>query len=311
MRRLLALLLVALLGVACSATLLDAPPGSGKVIIDADVGELNDDAQAMLMLTGAPGIDVLGITTVGGNTWPEDGAAQARRQLGLAGRAGIPVLAGASASPTPRPGYSGTAGRPRPAPVPGDEAAEFIADQVRRHPGAVSIIVLGPATNLARAVQRHPDIVPLVRQVVQMGGGLDPDAAEFNLWFDPAAAKEVAALPFRRLTVLPMDAARDLFVTPEVYRRLLAGPDTPLKPLLRRVMDPARAEDGVFAWDAVAAAVFLDPTLATDVDATATRRGPGSTSAGGGFVSLVRSVDAGRFWDVYVERLITHHLVNR
>src|SRR5437868_6588626 len=130
MKRFLALAAITLVGVSCAGSPLEAPPGAGKIIIDGDIGELNDDAQAMLMLVGAPGIEVLGVTSVGGNTWPEDGAAQARAQLDLAGHPAVRVIPGASATPAPRGGYSGAAGGPRPPPTSGEGGAALSAEQV-------------------------------------------------------------------------------------------------------------------------------------------------------------------------------------
>ncbi|NUP76065.1 MAG: hypothetical protein HOV96_00765, partial [Nonomuraea sp.] len=88
---------------ACSAgTPLAASPGTGKIIIDADMGQLNDDAHALFMLAAAERVELLGVTTVGGNTWPEEGAAYALRQLELIGRADVPVVAGATNVPARR-----------------------------------------------------------------------------------------------------------------------------------------------------------------------------------------------------------------
>ncbi|NRQ31182.1 nucleoside hydrolase [Nonomuraea sp. NN258] len=284
---------------ACSGTPLDAAPGTGKIIIDADMGELNDDAQALFLLAAAPGVELLGVTTVGGNTWPEEGTAYALRQLELIGRADVPVVTGETNVPAPRADYDGALDRPRPAshrelptpphggyataaPRPGG-AADFLAEQVKRHPGEVTVFALGPATNLARAVKAHPETAGLVKEVVFLGAG--EESAEFNRWFDPAASKDVFAAPFRSRLVVPLAATERLTLDADGYRRVTAGPETPVKRLFKQLQGPAFAKDPghrMFVWDAVAAAVFLRPDLVTDSD--------GRT---------VLEVDEDRFWDFY------------
>ncbi|WP_197048711.1 nucleoside hydrolase [Streptosporangium roseum] len=308
MRRKVLVLLVVLsvMGVVASCTggrRLDAPPGTGKVVIDADMGELNDDAQAMFLLAAAEGVEVLGVTTVGGNTWPEEGAAYALRQLELIGRTDIPVVTGATNVPAPREDYGGALDRPRPAshralavpphggyaavePAAGS-ASDFIAEQVKRHPGEVTVFALGPATNLARAVRAHPEMIPLVKEVVYLGDGAE--SAEFNRWFDPEASRIVFAAPFKRELVVPLEAAERLIMDGKTYERVVAGPQTPVRKLFEELQGPLFANDPehrVPVWDAVAAAAFLRPEIVSDAD------GP-----------TVLDVDQDRFWDLYVARI--------
>ncbi len=292
---------------ACSvARPLDAPPGAGKILIDADMGELNDDAQALFLLAAAD-VEILGLTTVGGNTWPEEGTAHALRQLELIGRTSIPVVTGDTARPVLRQGHRpdcrGALDRPRPSshrslPTPpyggyaatepaAGRASDFIADQVRRHPREVTFFMLGPATNLARAVRDHPDIVPLIRAVVVLGD--DAESEEFNRWFDPDASRVVFDAPFPRRLVIPLEVADPLVMDREGYERVVAAGETPVTRLFTAVEGPrfaAESDHRVFVWDAVAAAVFLRPEIATDADGL-----------------TVRAVDHDRFWDVYTELL--------
>lgn len=287
---------------ACSAgTPLAAPPGSGKIIIDADMGQLNDDAHALFLLVAAERVEILGVTTVGGNTWPEEGAAYALRQLELIGRTDVPVVTGATNVPARRQDYVGALDRPRPAshralptpPAGGYAAAEpaagtasdFLADQVGRHPGEVTVFALGPATNLARAVRDHPEMVPLVKEVVYVGAGTEGE--EFNRWFDPEASKVVFGTAFKRQLVVPLAAAERPAMDGDTYERVVAGPPTPVKTLIKQLLGPVFAKDGGHrepVWDAVAAAAFLRPDIVTDSDG-----------------SVVLDVDQERFWDLYAE----------
>ncbi|GAA0825798.1 nucleoside hydrolase [Streptosporangium amethystogenes subsp. fukuiense] len=282
---------------------LDGPPGTGKIIIDADMGELNDDAQAMFLLAAAEGVEVLGVTTVGGNTWPEEGTAYALRQLELIGRTDIPVVTGETNVPAPREDYDGALDRPRPAshralatpphggyattrPAAGS-ASDFIADQVGRHPGEVTVFALGPATNLARAVREHPEMVPLVKEIVYLGA--DTEGEEFNRWFDPEASRVVFAAPFKRELVVTLEAAQRLTLDGKTYERVVTGPESPVRKLFKEIQGPLFAGDPghrAFVWDAVAAAAFLRPEIVSDTD--------GRT---------VLEVDPDRFWDLYVTRI--------
>ncbi|MEV0974666.1 nucleoside hydrolase [Microtetraspora glauca] len=312
-RSLIPLIVLSALSVMCAVTScsagtpLDAPPGTGKIIIDADMGELNDDAQALFLLAATPDVEVLGVTTVGGNTWPEEGTAYALRQLELIGRADVPVVTGESGTPAPREGYRGALDRARPrshralaappyggyakAEPAGGSAADFIADQVRRHPGEVTVFALGPATNLARAVREHPDMVPLVRQIVVLGD--DAESEEFNRWFDPAASRVVFDAPFRRRLVVPLEVAERITMDRDTYDRVVAAGDSPIARLFAAVEGPRFAADPghrTFVWDAVAAAVFLRPEIVPDAE----------TDAGG---STVLDIDEDRFWDLYTTRI--------
>ncbi|MGW7456375.1 nucleoside hydrolase [Streptomyces sp. NPDC054797] len=330
--------------------------GARKVILDADMGELNDDAVTMFMLAKSPRIDLLGVTVVSGNTWVEEGTAYALRQLEIAGRPEVPVAVGAGeplmpgrqerltaenalygtapwtgAFESPRPpSYDRLAkapygGYPRTRPVRAT-AVEFIVEQVRKHPHQITFIEAGPATNLALAVRSHPEIVPLLKEVIYMGGAFDKPgnitpAAEFNWWFDPEAARIAVRTPFAKQTVLPDDAAVGVKYTRKEYEAVVAGPSTPVTRMFRDLQGPEFAKDPAhftYVWDALTAAVLLDPSLAVgpeeryvDVDATfgpdygrsigyrldefAAPRNPVGTRR----ATVVTRIDAGRFWPLY------------
>lgn len=189
-----------------------------KIIIDTDPGQ--DDAVAILLALASPELEVLGITAVAGNVPLNLTTVNALKICELAGRSDLPVYAGAEA-PLSRKlvtaehvhGKTGLDGVALPDPTmqlrPG-HAVDFIIDTLRREPEkTVTVVPVGPLTNIALAFQKAPDIIPRVQEIVLMGGayfevGNITPAAEFNIYVDPEAAALVfdAGAP---LTVAPLD----------------------------------------------------------------------------------------------------------
>ncbi|MGX9855246.1 nucleoside hydrolase [Limimaricola variabilis] len=192
--------------------------GARKIIIDTDPGQ--DDAVAILLALASPELEVLGLTAVAGNVPLDLTQRNARQVVELAGR-DTPVFAGCD-RPLARPlvtaehvhGKTGLDGITLPdptLPLQEQHGVDFIIETLRREaPGTVTLCPLGPLTNIATAFRRAPDIVEKVERIVLMGGGffeggnITP-AAEFNIYVDPEAAKEVFACG-RPITVLPLDA---------------------------------------------------------------------------------------------------------
>ena len=133
------------------------------LVIDTDPGV--DDAVAILMALAAPGVDLLGLTAVGGNVPLARATRNALALLQAAGRSDVPVAKGA-AKPLrgrfrPSVAFHGPGGLsvrlPNPAARPvADHAVEFMAGQLAARPGEITIVALGPLTNLARMLRRHP-----------------------------------------------------------------------------------------------------------------------------------------------------------
>lgn len=173
---------------------------SASVILDCDPGI--DDALALALLLGRQDVELVGITTVAGNVALPVTTANALRLCAFFGRADVPVVAGAG-MPLLRAsvfaeyvhGVDGLGGAPVPAaehqPTDGF-APDFIIDQLRARPGEITLVAVGPMTNLALALRKEPRIIEWVKQVVLMGGawtrGNITPAAEFNFYADPEAA---------------------------------------------------------------------------------------------------------------------------
>jgi inosine-uridine nucleoside N-ribohydrolase len=287
--------------------------GKEKVILDTDMGELNDDAYALFMLAKSENVELLGVTVCAGNMWMEESLAYSLRHLEMIGRSDVPVVRGIAEPIMGLRGtrmdaeeklfgkvlYLGAYGRPRPhsplklaqAPYGGyartrparGDAVDFIVKQVKRHPHEVTVLEIGPATNLAVAVRKHPEIVPLVKRVIYMGGAFDvpgntSPAAEFNWWFDPEAARIVLRTPFREQIVVPLDICEKVFYTRAVYERIASAPETPIVKMFKDLQGPEFAKQPrktTFVWDSLAAAILIQPEVATkieefyaDVDAT-------------------------------------------
>ena len=189
-----------------------------KIIIDTDPGQ--DDAVAILLALASPEIEVLGLSVVAGNVPLHHTQRNARMICELAGRPDLPVHAGCDA-PLQRKlitaehvhGKTGLDGvtLPEPAmPLAPGHAVDFLIETLRREkPGSVTLVPIGPLTNIATAFRRAPDIVPRVQEIVLMGGayfevGNITPTAEFNIHVDPEAAKIVFASG-APLTVMPLD----------------------------------------------------------------------------------------------------------
>ena len=207
------------------------------IIIDCDPGQ--DDALAILLALASPeDLEVLAVTAVAGNVPLALTEKNARKIVELAGRSDIPVHAGCDralqrdpVSATHVHGQTGLDGAELPeprAPLADAHAVDVIIDLVRAQPGAVTLCPIGPLTNIASAIQRAPDIVAHIDQIVLMGGAIGEGnvtpAAEFNIFADPHAA----AIVFEsgaRLIMLGLDVTHQVLATPARVRAI-AEPDT-------------------------------------------------------------------------------------
>ena len=194
------------------------------VIIDTDPGV--DDALAILMALAAPALNVIGVTATAGNVPLARATRNALALLEYAGRGDIPVYRGAARPVRGRYAYArevhSAAGLTYPIPEPttaaaGTGAVSYLAETLRARRGEVAVIALGPLTNLARLLRRHPDALPGAARIIIMGGAVNargnvtPDA-EFNFYSDPTAARIVmeSGLP---MTLVDLGACRQVYLT--------------------------------------------------------------------------------------------------
>jgi inosine-uridine nucleoside N-ribohydrolase len=258
------------------------------VIIDTDftAASPSDDALAVLLALQSPELDVVGITTVAGNDSAERATSDVLRVLEIAGRPDIPVHRGADmplvheAGAWERAQYGRWWSNDPPAVPPGgfarkkaeeSSAADFLVGAVKRRPRELTIVAIGPLTNLAIALRSDPAFAAGVKQLVIMGGAVAalPDGAgnqtpnaEFNFWVDPEAARVVlrSGIPIQ---LSPLNVSRKTNLTKVWYDRLITV-ETPLTGLLRHILGPVFAKDPaqrVSMFDEVAVASLIDPTL--------------------------------------------------
>lgn len=191
------------------------------IILDTDPGV--DDALAIMLALGSPELDVIGICTVSGNVPLNTGTRNAQGLLQLLDRTEIPVFAGAD-QPLKRDAVfatevhgetgMGQAVLPEPSRDVKGDAVEFLVQTLSDQPGEITIIAVGPLTNLALAEQRQPGTLQKAKQVIIMGGaiaatGNSTPVAEFNFYADPHAAHTVVHSG-AALLIVPLDATRQV-----------------------------------------------------------------------------------------------------
>ena len=232
-----------------SAILLSAPASSAqaspnppektspeKIIIDTDIGDDIDDAFAVALALRSPELQILGITTTFGDT--ETRAKLLDRFLAEVGRPDIPVAAGA---PTPPKGtftqrrYAESGRFAKPPSHP--DAVVFLLDQIRRNPGQITLLAIGPLMNVGAAIDKDPATFHQLKRVIMMGGSIKrgygdlgfgpptPPEPEWNILNDIPSAQKlfVAGVP---LFVMPLDATQ--LKLDEVKRAYLFSQGTPL-----------------------------------------------------------------------------------
>jgi purine nucleosidase len=193
---LIAILLLAFLSFPASAS-------AKKIILDTDPG--TDDAMALMLALNSPELDLRAITVVPGNVTARQGLENALRMVSLANRCDIPVAAGAQHPLFQKlvtaefwHGKNGLANIELPASkckVDPRYAADLIIELIHANPHEITLVPVGPLTNIALALEKDPSIAPLVKEVVLMGGSIKGGnvnaAAEANIYNDPEAAQLV------------------------------------------------------------------------------------------------------------------------
>ncbi len=273
-----------------------------KIIIDQDAaGPGGTDQQSMLLLIQSPQTQVLGITVVTGDAWLKSEVAHTLRMLEIIGRSDIPVLPGAEyplvrrkneaelweqvygsvawlGAWTPRmyhpPDRLGDMPEGLPTTKASDEdAAHFLVRMVRKYPHEVTIYEGGPMTNLAVAMTIDPEFPRLAKELVFMGGSLNPKTddpefvdtprREFNLWFDPEAAHTVLMAPWEKVVCTTVDISVKTRLTKELIERVKASNS----PAAEYVGKYARLEVKYnYLWDELASVAWLDPSIITAKD---------------------------------------------
>ena len=266
-----------------SSALASAPGKPRRIIIDTDPGI--DDALAIFLALRSPELKVEAITPVAGNVPLDLTLPNALRLVEIAGRTDVPVAAGASHPLVRRlvtaghvHGVNGLAGvefpEPKIKPVR-ETAPELIRRIVRENPGEITIVAVGPLTNVALALRADPELAGMIPAIVIMGGSLSggniTPAAEFNLYVDPEAARIVfdANIP---LTMVGLDVTRKCLVNEQHIKQLEAA-NNPVSQAAGKIMRATyeRMRHGgevtdIALHDALAVASLIDHDVITRKD---------------------------------------------
>jgi len=304
-----------------------------KIVLDCDPG--HDDAIALLLAHGSPEIELLAVTTVFGNQTVEKTTRNALAVARVAGITDVPFAQGAH-RPLVRPvqtaanihGDTGLDGPALPEPtlaLDPRHAVDLIIDTVLAHPpGTVTLVPTAALTNLALAVRKEPRIVPLVREVVLMGGGVGTGnwnaVAEFNIAIDPEAAHIVFGEDWP-VVMVGLDLTHQALATPEVTARIArigTGPARFAGELLAFFGKTYLAEQGFPhppVHDPCAVAYVIDPTVMTTRKAPVTVELTGTHTLGMTVAdlrapappecrtSVAVDLDREKFWALVVDAL--------
>lgn len=274
-----------------------------KIIFDTDTAYFLDDGAALVMLLQRPDlVEIVGITVVSGNLWARQGAEYMLHLLEVTGNQHVPLYLGAQQplANTPEraafqrdrlggltyigafgekeilseadlePPHGGSFAEVRPQ---DQDAVSFLIEALDEHPDEITVLALGPMTNLSMALNLRPDLAAKIPSLVFMGGALRVPGntspyAEFNFWFDPEAAQHVMRSPIPEKVMFGLDITNRAPFTKTQFESIVAK-KTPVTEIL--LADDRRASWGFhanpdrtsFIWDCLAAAWLLDPDFVT------------------------------------------------
>lgn len=336
--------------------------GKELVIIDQDgAGPGGTDMQSLLLALKLPHIDIMGIIITSGDCWRDEGILHALRLLEIAEKPAVPVIPGSvyplvnSRRETElreklfgklfykgawNAQYNGRYSHPPlfyyedpfhpPVPIEGmpsvqkTEAAavDFLIDAARNHPHEITLISLGPMTDIALACKLYPEFPKLIKKLVFMGGSLnpatnDPEWAgnprfEFNFFWDPEAAHIVLTSPWNDLEGYPTDAGLNTVMNDELIKAFEKGKDAISQYLVKY------AWKNQPLWDEIAVACWANPSLIVkrtdlfiDVDIAHGASYGNTLSWQPGFeptgaakrAAIVKKIDSARFYRYFIETL--------
>jgi inosine-uridine nucleoside N-ribohydrolase len=278
------ILVATLLALPVSGTAQDRIP----IIFDSDfVMPPWDDSMALMLALQSPELEILGVTTVMGNESVERATSDVLRMLEIAGQPGIPVFVGADMplvhaksdyavaeygrwysdeAPAPPGGYAEKTAED-------ESAVSFLVRTVMDRPGEVTIVAIGPLTNVAQAIRAVPGFAANVKQLVIMGGAIAalPDGAgnvtpnaEFNFWVDPEAAHVTlrSGIP---IELSPLNVSRKSALTKDWYERMVEVRNRLTELLIETLGRRFETEPDRlwYMYDQIAVASLIDPTLVT------------------------------------------------
>ena len=304
-----------------------------KILLDCDPG--HDDAVAMMLAWGNPSIELLGVTTVGGNQTLDKVTRNALSVATVVGMHDVPIAAGCRL-PLVRPveiapdvhGDSGLDGVELPEPAveldPRHGVDLIIETIMSNEPGTVTLVPTGPLTNIAMAARKEPRIVERVQEVVLMGGGYHvgnwSPVAEFNIKVDPEAAHIVFNEKWP-IVMVGLDLTHQALATDEVAERIAAVPGSVsqftlgLFTFFRKAYQDAQGFDFPPVHDPCTLAYLIDPTVVETVKVPVDVELNGSLTTGmtvadfrapapeDCHTKVATRLDAPRFWGLVVDAI--------
>jgi inosine-uridine nucleoside N-ribohydrolase len=257
-----------------------------RIILDVDTG--TDDAVALMVAALSPDIELVGATVVNGNTVLDSCVENTLRVFEWIGMPEVPVFRGMS-----RPLARTQATQLQPATrIHGDKldlpeatiaaqpqhAVDWLIDTYLASDGDITLVPVGPLTNIATAIQKEPRILERIPEIVIMGGAHDHGnataSAEFNIWLDPEAARIVVNCG-RPIRMVPLDATHRALVSTEDAERLRAlgtpAGEAAARFVLKRIdgydaTQPMHRAGAAPVHDALAVCAIIDPTVITTHD---------------------------------------------
>jgi inosine-uridine nucleoside N-ribohydrolase len=256
-----------------------------KIVFDTDCGYFGDDGSALVMVLRSPEkVQIAGITVVSGNVWAAESAGYVNDILKILGHSQLKPRIGAQMPLVHSPAlakretdleFQGAFSRPMKIsqPDPQPSALDFLAGTIQANPGGITILALGPLTNIAMLLRLHPDLETKIKRIVLMGGnvhvpGNASKAAEFNFWFDPEAAQIVLRSRIPEKILFPLDICNRAVLTKALFDQV-AAVKTPVTERYRKdfglrypgfLKNPAATG---FLWDELAGAWLIDSQFVT------------------------------------------------
>ena len=342
---------------ACQRMRQDGSGGNKKsVLLDSDMVEAFDDGVAFMIMLGSDDMEVKGLTTVTGNVWAQKALAYGIRLGELCGGKNLTYISGAQypmrpgrldsfnaevdANPGKDAEYRGALTYPvvndwrafygqrygrQPEIEPSYESApEYIARQILSSPGKLTILVIGPCTNIAEALASHPEIASKAREIIYMGGavwceGNTTPYAEMNFLYDPEAAAACLRAPFPKQTIVSLDVCNTVRMDRKLFMDAYSSIHSEdIKELFRRDYTFQQFEEDPSAtqlvWDLISVVIAIDSNIITeykdarlDVDDV-----PASPTYGKVYetqspsrqtVRVPLQIDQDKFWSIVTSRL--------
>jgi inosine-uridine nucleoside N-ribohydrolase len=248
----------------------NAMEGRVPLFLDTDIGSDIDDAVALAYLLCHPRCELLGITTVTGE--PDKRASLADAICRAAGRNEVPIHVGAhlpflGSQRQPEAPQAEALGRwPHRSFSRENTAVAFLRETIRKHPGEITLLTIGPLTNIALLFALDPEIPAMLKQLVMMGGRFFPDeqgriGAEWNIVCDAWSAARVFTSEVPRLLAVGLDVTLRCRMPAAECKERFHAIGGPLKPVADMAEVWFRHADSITFHDPLAAAVVFEPTL--------------------------------------------------